>query len=69
METETIAVLEKVSIRKEKISTPATTGCCGGTPTNNADACCKLDEDKKAEGEEGCGCNSKEKKSTASSCC
>ena len=31
-------------------------GCCGGAPTENTEACCKLDEVKKAEGEEGCGC-------------
>lgn len=43
-------------------------GCCGGTPKSNEEACCKLDEDKKAEGEEGCGCNSTNEVSK-SSCC
>lgn len=33
-------------------------GCCGGAPKNNHDACCALDEAKKAEGAEGCGCGS-----------
>ena len=34
-------------------------GCCGGAPEHNASACCKLDEEKKASGEAGCGCGSK----------
>ncbi|GCL65618.1 arsenic resistance N-acetyltransferase ArsN2 [Pseudaquabacterium pictum] len=40
-------------------STPAAVqavGCCGGAPRANASACCALDELKKAEGAEGCGC-------------
>lgn len=70
METETIATLEKNAITKvERKSTNASSGCCGGTPTNNADACCKLDEEKKAEGEEGCGCNTTKKKVAKTSCC
>jgi len=44
-------------------------GCCGGSPTHNADACCKLDEEKKAEGETGCGCNSAKSDSTQKTCC
>lgn len=68
MLTETIAPLEKNRIVKsEKANTSS--GCCGGTPTNNADACCKLDEEKKAEGEEGCGCNTSGKKESKTSCC
>jgi len=31
-------------------------GCCGGAPRVDASACCALDEQKKAEGAEGCGC-------------
>lgn len=31
-------------------------GCCGGAPRADASACCALDEQKKAEGAEGCGC-------------
>ena len=46
---ENIEVLEKNEVMA--------VGCCGGAPTNNEDACCKLDEEKKAVGEEGCGCN------------
>ncbi|MFZ5495818.1 MAG: FAD-dependent oxidoreductase [Verrucomicrobiota bacterium] len=49
-------------------------GCCGGAPKRNANACCALDEEKKAAGEEGCGCvagstatKTKPKKATA--CC
>ncbi len=31
-------------------------GCCGGTPKNDATACCVADEDAKAAGQGGCGC-------------
>jgi N-acetylglutamate synthase-like GNAT family acetyltransferase/thioredoxin reductase len=34
----------------------AATGCCGGPAKADASACCALDEQKKAEGEAGCGC-------------
>lgn len=44
-----------------------TSSCCGGAPAKNEDACCKLDEDKKAEGEAGCGCSTTP--SVKSSCC
>ncbi|MDT7837027.1 arsenic resistance N-acetyltransferase ArsN2 [Aquabacterium sp. OR-4] len=30
--------------------------CCGGPPARDAAACCVLDEQRKAEGEAGCGC-------------
>ena len=48
-------------------STPATapkeeaaaSSCCGGPPSKRADACCVLDEQKKDEGESGCGCSTK----------
>ncbi|MTI86953.1 MAG: flavoprotein [Balneolaceae bacterium] len=39
-------------------STTASSGCCGGEPVSNEEACCKLDEEKKAAGESGCGCGS-----------
>ncbi|HET7117239.1 MAG TPA: hypothetical protein VFI29_12150 [Hanamia sp.] len=41
-----------------------TSGCCGGAPVSNENSCCQLDEEKKAKGESGCGCNT-----TANSCC
>lgn len=48
-------------------------GCCGGAPVANNDACCKLDEEKKAEGASGCGCNatppSISNTKAAASCC
>lgn len=47
-------------------------GCCGGAPVANEDACCKLDEEKKAEGLSGCGCGvstASSKATAASSCC
>jgi hypothetical protein len=55
---ETIVALEKTTIsKKEKTAVPAAVGCCGGAPVSNADACCQLDEEKKEQGEDGCGCN------------
>ncbi|MEX2601081.1 MAG: NAD(P)-binding domain-containing protein [Balneolaceae bacterium] len=49
---------ETMENTKQTMEEPvAVSGCCGGTPTNNDDACCALDEQKKAEGEAGCGCN------------
>lgn len=51
----------------------AASGCCGGAPTSNEDACCKLDEEKKAEGLSGCGCNTAPavtgQTAKASACC
>lgn len=61
MKKEPIELLEKNKIE------PA--ACCGGTPISNEDACCKLDEDKKAAGEDGCGCNIAEEKVVQTSCC
>lgn len=70
MEKEIIAPLEKNKISKDQAKdTSSSSGCCGGTPTNNAEACCKLDEEKKAEGEEGCGCSTAEVKESKTSCC
>jgi hypothetical protein len=34
----------------------ASAGCCGGAPKADASACCVLDEEKKAQGQGGCGC-------------
>ncbi len=69
MKTESIEILEKNKIEKE-VKKEATSGCCGGAPTNKEEACCKLDEEKKAEGEEGCGCNAPNETSKAkASCC
>ena len=70
METEIIAPLEKSKITKDKNkSTDAAPGCCGGAPTKNEDACCKLDEEKKEEGEAGCGCNTPTADSSKTACC
>lgn len=68
MEKEIITPLEKNIIPQFKIIS-ASSGCCGGTPDHNSNACCKLDEEKKAEGHEGCGCNSSGKKDSKNSCC
>jgi thioredoxin reductase len=35
----------------------AAAACCGGPPRIDSAACCVLDEHKKAEGSEGCGCS------------
>jgi hypothetical protein len=70
MEKKNIAPLEKNKISQtESKSDAPSSGCCGGFPVNNADACCKLDENKKEEGEEGCGCNTAGNSSKESSCC
>ena len=70
MKTETIKILEKTQIKKDVKKDHTTSGCCGGAPVTNGDACCKLDEEKKAEGENGCGCDSQSKIITnCSSCC
>jgi len=34
-------------------------GCCGGPPKNDAQACCVRDEQAKASGARGCGCGSR----------
>jgi hypothetical protein len=68
MGNEKTAPLEKNTIPSIAEEGKATSGCCGGTPVSNGDACCKLDEEKKAEGEAGCGCNTAAD-STKSSCC
>ncbi|WP_298220889.1 hypothetical protein [Flavobacterium sp.] len=47
MKTESIEVLGKNKIEKEGQKV-AVSGCCGGAPTSNEKACCKLDEDKKS---------------------
>lgn len=65
MESTTIEVLGKTLVQKKAQQT-GESGCCGGAPVNNQDACCKLDEDKKAANEEGCGCSGTK---TASACC
>lgn len=31
-------------------------GCCGGAPVSDEEACCKKDEDAKTAGDSGCGC-------------
>jgi hypothetical protein len=66
METQTIQILEKSKIAKPVKNESA---CCGGTPVNNENACCKLDEEKKTEGESGCGCNTPAVEKENSTCC
>jgi len=56
MNTEYIIVLEKSSAHPDANNPAPATGCCGGAPVTRADACCKLDEDLKADGKAGCGC-------------
>ena len=67
MKTESIEILEKNKV-KSHVAKEESPSCCGGAPTSNEEACCKLDEDKKAEGEAGCGCNSTAEK-PESTCC
>ncbi|HEU0112381.1 MAG TPA: hypothetical protein VFQ73_16015 [Flavisolibacter sp.] len=68
MKTETIEILEKNRVIKERKNKEAAGNCCGGAPAANEDACCKLDEDKKAEGGAGCGCQSQAAVSGAGCC-
>jgi hypothetical protein len=67
MKTENIDVLQKNKVENKSNRPVVNLGCCGGPPTGNEDACCKLDEEKKNEGESGCGCNTGT--TTKSSCC
>jgi hypothetical protein len=67
METLGIEILQKNKIAKEIKKEAAS--CCGGAHALNDDACCKLDEEKKEMGEEGCGCNSTKKEVAKTSCC
>lgn len=69
MKSESITILEKVIFTKAPVKEAATEGCCGGAPTTNQDACCQLDEEKKAEGESGCVCNSPAGTKAKASCC
>ena len=70
MKLEIIPTLEKNKIILNENDNPLTSsGCCGGSPKNNAEACCILDEEKKADGEEGCGCNTSEAITPKISCC
>jgi hypothetical protein len=62
METLKKNTIEKISL----IQTKPQAGCCGGAPATDASACCKLDEEKKAEGHAGCGCNSEK---VVGACC
>ncbi|AHM62759.1 hypothetical protein D770_22560 [Flammeovirgaceae bacterium 311] len=48
-----------VQVQKEEA--PATaSACCGGQPDTNEEACCRLDEEAKADGLSGCGCGTDE---------
>lgn len=55
-----------------KVATPS---CCGGPAKADASACCALDEQKKAEGQAGCGCGttggapSRPARAATSACC
>ena len=69
MNTETIEILEKTKIKQEAKNNSEPSACCGGAPVSNEDACCKLDEDKKADGQSGCGCNSTTTKTSTTACC
>lgn len=71
MKNENIATLEKNKITNKAQTAETAEGCCGGTPINTEEACCKLDEEKKAEGEAGCGCSTtaEAESTTKTSCC
>jgi hypothetical protein len=69
MEKELIEPLEKTKITTSAENVSQGSSCCGGAPTNSADACCKLDEEKKAEGEVGCGCGTPVANDAKKVCC
>ncbi|WP_299373382.1 hypothetical protein [uncultured Kiloniella sp.] len=46
-----------------KATMPDNQKCCGGTPVSNTDACCKVDEVAKEQGQKGCGCSCSSPKS------
>jgi hypothetical protein len=69
MEVQTIQIVEKLNITKTGKSENKSTACCGGALVSNEDACCKLDEEKKAKGESGCGCNTPTVEKEGSNCC
>lgn len=48
------------SVGSASAAPKAAQGCCGGPATQDASACCALDEEKKAQGEAGCGCSDAE---------
>lgn len=52
-----IACCDLVPAQVQQKEAPATaSACCGGQPDANEEACCKLDEEVKAEGLSSCGC-------------
>lgn len=69
MKANEIQVLEKSKITKALKNEVEANGCCGGAPVSNENACCKLDEEKKAEGDSGCGCSTPTTKKASSGCC
>lgn len=71
MSNSTIKAGKEVSPKGANVaSTKAAAGCCGGAPKENTAACCVADEEAKASGQEGCGCNTDAPKAgKASSCC
>jgi N-acetylglutamate synthase-like GNAT family acetyltransferase len=50
-------------------SAQAASGCCGGPAKSDPAACCALDEQKKAQGESGCGCGEPKPAAAAPASC
>jgi hypothetical protein len=70
MEKKNTTPLKKNQLAQtEKNDSRSSSVCCGGAPRNSAQACCQLNEVKKAEGEEGCLCNTPDTNGKKSSCC
>lgn len=71
----TVAVEPKPVAAPPVPAKAATSSCCGGPAKADASACCALDEQKKAEGQAGCGCGttgiapSKPARAATSACC
>lgn len=70
MQNEIIVPLEKITIAKsQNYPSNSSADCCGGSPILDTNACCREDEEKKAEGKAGCGCGTTPKQNVKSSCC
>ncbi|MFG1333071.1 FAD-dependent oxidoreductase [Xanthobacter autotrophicus] len=62
-------VLPETGVCSAAPVTTGASGCCGGPAPRDADACCADDAQAKAEGEDGCGCDTAPTQAEAPSCC
>lgn len=60
---------EPKATETETTTLNTSTGCCGGEPPKDSNACCALDAEVKAAGGAGCGCGPKTATTTKKGCC